>query len=256
MPRKAAPKVKKIERDSNGLVKGIDYTINEEGFVDWRKLINHDFLVPMDSKNKDKNPDDLNDKELLVLLHGYKELAQIRGYKSVEYTVTSPSPDYVIATCKIRWNPNFETEGEEVVFSGIGDASISNTNKLTRHFLAATAENRAFVRCVRSFLRINILGKDELGDAKITGPFNADPEPQGEKNDLTNPRHILSKLMNDTGISFDEVKQRLVSEGVEAEKFGSLDDVPNLKVFEYIPKLKALKEKLAEEQAEAKEQAK
>ena len=62
--------------------------------------------------------------------------------------------------------------------------------------------------------------------------------------------------MNDTGISFDEVKQRLVSEGVEAEKFGSLDDVPNLKVFEYIPKLKALKEKLAEEQAEAKEQAK
>ena len=64
MPRKAAPKVKKIERDSNGLVKGIDYTINEEGFVDWRKLINHDFLVPMDSKNKDKNPDDLNDKDL------------------------------------------------------------------------------------------------------------------------------------------------------------------------------------------------
>ncbi len=243
MPRKAALKVKKIERDDNGLIKGIDYTLNDEGFIDWRKLINHDFLVPMNPKDKGKNPDDLSDKQLLVLLHGYKELAQIRGYTSVNYSIVSPNPDYVIATCKIDWIPNFETEGKSIVFSGVGDASISNTNKLTRHFLAATAENRAFVRCVRSFLRINILGKDELGDMKIEPPAFVDSNSGNQDSDLTNPRIILSNLMKETGIDFDEVKQRLTSEGIESEEFSSLDDVPNLKIFEYIPKLRALKEK-------------
>ena len=243
MPRKAALKVKKIERDDNGLIKGIDYTLNDEGFIDWRKLINHDFLVPMNPKDKGKNPDYLSDKQLLVLLHGYKELAQIRGYTSVNYSIVSPNPDYVIATCKIDWIPNFETEGKSIVFSGVGDASISNTNKLTRHFLAATAENRAFVRCVRSFLRINILGKDELGDMKIEPPAFVDSNSGNQDSDLTNPRIILSNLMKETGIDFNEVKQRLTSEGIESEEFSSLDDVPNLKIFEYIPKLRALKEK-------------
>ena len=243
MPRKAAPKVKKIESDNNGLIKGISYTLNNEGLVDWRKLINHDFLVPMNPKDKGKNPDDLSDKQLLVLLHGYKELAQIRGYTSVNYDIVSPNPDYVIATCRISWIPNFETEDKEVVFSGVGDASISNTNKLTRHFLAATAENRAFVRCVRSFLRINILGKDELGDMKIEPPAFVDSNSDNQDANLTDPRIILSNLMRETKIDFKEVKKRLASEGVESEEFGSLDDVPNLKIFEYIPKLRALKEK-------------
>ena len=240
MPRKATPKIKKIERNNDGLIKGLDYKLTDEGFIDWRKMINPDFLVPKDRGNASKSIDDLEDRDLLVLLHGYKELAQVRGYTELTHEVSCPSQGYVVSVCKIKWIPNLETEGKEVTFSAIGDASIENTNSLTRYYLGATAENRAFVRCVSNFLKVNILGKDEIGNSKIVPP-----QQDGESGNLTNPRVILQKLMDITNVGFDDVKKRLVSDGVKgADEFSSLDDVSNIKIFEYIPKIKALKEKM------------
>ena len=75
---------------------------------------------------------------------------------NVRYEVTSPSPAYVVATCSIDWIPNYETEDRAVTFSAIGDASPHNTQSFAKFFLGPIAENRAFVRCVRNFLKINI----------------------------------------------------------------------------------------------------
>ena len=40
----------KITRDTDGLIKGVDYVFNEDGLIDWRKMIKTEHLVP----NKDR----------------------------------------------------------------------------------------------------------------------------------------------------------------------------------------------------------
>ena len=52
-------------------------------------------------------------------------------------------------------------------FSAIGDASPNNTESFARFYLGPIAENRAFVRCVRNFLKINVVAQEELGSTKM-----------------------------------------------------------------------------------------
>ena len=157
-------KLKKIKRDENGLITGgsVDYVFNENGFIDWRKMIKTEYLVPNLQKTSETDVTKLKDTELIILLGGIKELAQVRGYTDVRYDVKAPSPDYVVAVCSITFTPNYETEGKEVTFSAIGDAHPNNTAGFGQAFLAACAENRAFVRCVRNFLRVSIVANEEL----------------------------------------------------------------------------------------------
>ena len=84
---------------------------------------------------------------------------------------------------------NYETGGQPVSFSAIGDASLSNTFDFAQNYLAAIAENRAFVRCVRNFLKINIVAKDEIGPSN-SAIDTAKVESQDEKLD-SNPKNLL-----------------------------------------------------------------
>jgi len=103
-------KVNTLTIDKNGLVSGVDYIFDDSGLIDWRKMIKPEFLVPNRDRTNQTDVSKLKDHELIILLGGIKELAQIRGYTDVSYQVVSPSPEYVIATCKITWTPNYETE--------------------------------------------------------------------------------------------------------------------------------------------------
>ena len=129
MPRTKTVKRQAFVRDESGLITQpkIDYVFNEDGTVDWRKMVKEEFLVPNKQRTKETDVSKLEDYQLIVLLGGIKELAQIRGYTNVRYDVVSPSPDYVAATCSIDWIPNYETEDRPVTFSAIGDASPNNT---------------------------------------------------------------------------------------------------------------------------------
>jgi hypothetical protein len=236
-------KLKSIKRDENGLLTGVDYIFNKDGLIDWRKMIKSEFLVPNKDKTNETNVTKLKDYELIILLGGIKELAQIRGYTSVNYNVVSPSSDYVAATCSITWKPNYETEGEEVVFSAVGDASPHNTSGFGQIFLAACAENRAFVRCVRNFLRINIVAQEELqgGNPKVTGRKMVS-NPYDSSNIKSDPHSILGSSMKEKGISFDILKQKLIDEKFEdAEGLEEVSDIPKSKVFELIERIKKAK---------------
>ena len=236
-------KLKSIKRDKNGLLTDVNYIFNEDGLIDWRKMIKSEFLVPNKDRTNETDVTKLKDYQLIILLGGIKELAQIRGYTTVKYDVVSPSPEYVAATCSITWKPNYETEGEEVVFSAVGDASPHNTSGFGQIFLAACAENRAFVRCVRNFLRINIVAQEELqgNNAKFTpskGVSNPYDVPEG-KND---PHTILGSSMKEKGISFDILKQKLIDEKfTDAEELSEVSDIPKSKVFELIERIKKVK---------------
>lgn len=233
-------KAKKIDRDSQGLLKGVDYKFTDEGLIDWRKMLSDKWLYPNPSKNlSTQDVSKLKDTDLCILLGGIKELAQIRGYTNIKYDVTCPSSDYVIANCTITWVPNFETEDKEVSFSSLGDASPNNTDNFARQYLAPIAENRAFVRCVRNFLRINIVAQDELAKRFKDGNFQVSTPQQAE---LASPTALLEKLMKEKGVDFQRVKNRLVRQKYkDADKIESIKEIPALKIFELIEDLNKVK---------------
>lgn len=225
-----------ITRNRYGLLenKNINYIYNEDGSINWRKMVKTEYLVPNRQKTQETDVSKLEDKDLLILLGGIKELAQIRGYSKVEYKVVSANENYFATSCRITWLPNYETGDKEIIFESLADASSGNTKSFARYFLAAIAENRAFVRCVRNFLKINIVGQEELGDAKLIE--------ESIQDNPTSPVTLLEKVMKEKGISFDNLKKKLSKEKFEnADSFESINDIPKVKIFELIDRIKNVK---------------
>ena len=122
------------------------------------------------------------------------------------------------------------------MFESLADATLNNTKSFARFFLAAIAENRAFVRCVRNFLKINIVSQEELGDAKLLD------EVLEKQENPTSPQSLLDKLMKEKNISFEVIKDRLVKEKFEnSESIASIQDIPKSKIFELINRIKKSK---------------
>lgn len=223
-------------RNQYGLLENasISYIYNEDGSINWRKMVKQEYLVPNRQKSQEKDVSKLEDKDLLILLGGIKELAQIRGYSKVEYKVVSANENYFATSCRITWLPNYETSGGEVVFESLADATSGNTKSFARYFLAAIAENRAFVRCVRNFLKINIVSQEELGDAKLIE--------ESIQESPTSPISLLEKVMKDKSISFENLKKKLIKEKFDnAEALNSVNDIPKVKIFELIDRIKNAK---------------
>lgn len=225
-----------IKRNKYGLLENanINYVYNDDGTINWRKMVKTEYLVPNRQKTQETDVSKLEDKDLLILLGGIKELAQIRGYSKVEYKTVAASESYFATSCRITWEPNYETGGKEIVFESLADASHNNTKSFARYFLAAIAENRAFVRCVRNFLKINIVSQEELGDAKLID------EPQ--QDNPTSPVVLLEKVMQDKNISFEKLKKKLTKENFDgASSLESVNDIPKVKIFELIDRIKNVK---------------
>jgi hypothetical protein len=232
-PSNKPPKVS--TRNKYGLIEdsNVNYVYNEDGTINWRKMVKTEYLVPNRQKTQETDVSKLEDKDLLILLGGIKELAQIRGYTSVEYKVVAASDNYFATSCKIKWIPNYETNGRVIEFEALADATPNNTKSFARFFLAAIAENRAFVRCVRNFLKINIVSQEELGDAKLSY------ESSSSQDNPTSPHVLLEKVMKEKGISFDTLKSKLIKEKFEnAESLSSINDISKAKIFELIERLK------------------
>lgn len=226
-----------IRRNKYGLLEDekINYVYNEDGTINWRKMVKQEYLVPNRQKTQETDVSKLEDKDLLILLGGIKELAQIRGYTSVEYKVVSASDSYFATACKIKWIPNYETGGKTIEFEALADASNTNTKSFARFFLAAIAENRAFVRCVRNFLKINIVSQEELGDVKLV------EDNSGHHDNPTSPHLLLEKTMKDKNVTLDILKKRLIKEKFEnAENINAISDIPKVKIFELIERIKSL----------------
>ena len=232
-PLNKPPKVS--TRNKYGLIEdeGVKYIYNDDGTINWRKMVKTEYLVPNRQKTQETDVSKLEDKDLLILLGGIKELAQIRGYTSVEYKVVAASEGYFATSCKIKWIPNYETNGRVIEFEALADATVNNTKSFARFFLAAIAENRAFVRCVRNFLKINIVSQEELGDAKLLD------EGTVIQDNPTSPHVLLEKVMKDKNISFDILKNKLIKEKFDnAENLNNINDIPKAKIFELIDRLK------------------
>jgi hypothetical protein len=224
-----------ITRNKYGLLENatINYIYNEDGTINWRKMVKTEYLVPNRQKTQETDVSKIEDKDLLILLGGIKELAQIRGYSKVEYKVVGANENYFATSCRITWIPNYETEEKEIIFEALADATISNTKSFARFFLAAIAENRAFVRCVRNFLKINIVSQEELGDAKLIYD-----SPVSQENP-TSPYVLLERVMKEKDITFEHLKKKLLKE--DNQEVNSINDISKVKIFELIERIKKVK---------------
>ena len=226
-----------VQRNIYGLLEdeNISYVFNADNTINWRAMIKSHYLVPNRQKTSETDVSKLEDKDLLILLGGIKELAQIRGFTDVSYKVVAASENYFATSCRITWIPNYETNNKEIVFEALADASHFNTKSFAKYFLAAIAENRAFVRCVRNFLKINIVGQEELGDAKIVEELPVETNP-------TSPQALLEKVMIEKNITFDILKKKLIKENFDnAENLESIKDISKNKIFELIERIKNAK---------------
>ncbi len=157
------------------------------------------------------------------------------------YKVHQASPEYVCASCSIVWISNHETEGSEsILFEAIADASVDNTKGFTEtdgikvQYLAAIAENRAFCRAVRNFLRINIVAHEECKNVKISKP--------SPNVNAASPDIFLSTLMKEKDIEFEAIKAKMIKESVKgAVEWNSVKDIPRLKMFELIERMQKKK---------------
>lgn len=156
---------KSFQRDEHGLLKNIQYVFNSDGSINWRKMVDDKHLFPNAQAFNGAPPTSIEgipDHKLLIKLAGIKELASLRGFSDVSYKVIKCELDHVAVVCNITFIGNYETGGESISFEDMANATLDNTHDFGQSFLETMACNRSFVRAVRNFLNIHIVGADEI----------------------------------------------------------------------------------------------
>lgn len=236
----------KYSRDEAGLLRSVDHQFNEDGSINWRAMVDSKYLFPnkswFEARNKPmpKSVDGLQDNQLLIKLAGIKELAKLRGYNSVRYNVIKCEKDHVAIKCEISWVPNFENPSQEsdylpasTQFEDVANATTENTSSFATKFLETIAANRAFVRCVRNFLNVHIVGDDEI-DKSNGLPQHPEADEVEPLKKLT-PNGVLESLASSKlkCNSFNDFKDKLrelwtlsLYKNDDAKNWKSYDDVP------------------------------
>lgn len=208
--------IAKYKRGHHGLFDHIEYSFNEDGSVRWRDMIKPEFLYvnrgwfECRQKEVPNSIEGLDDKQLSITLGGIKELAKLRGYSRVRFDLSrDQGNDYISSSCEIDWIPNYETDFKPVTYQDCANASFDNTDSFCHKFLETMACNRAFVRCVRNFLNIHIVGADEI-DRSQGGTNNSAEDSSSNDLSFLKPYGLLEKTAKDKGISsFEAFKEWL-----------------------------------------------
>ena len=234
------------KRDEHGLLENVDYIFNEDGSVNWRAMIKPEFLYPnrdwFNYRNKPvpDSSEGLADNQLLIMLGGIKELARLRSFENVSFEVDNVSESYVVASCEILWSSNYESGKERVAYQDVANATLDNTDSFASKFLETIACNRAFVRCVRNFLNIHIVGADEIDKSKGA---NNSISVESVEAAATTPIGLLQKtLLSKKGVSsFEDFIEMLkvfwkdeTYKNEDVAKWKSWKDVPSKEIRKLI----------------------
>jgi hypothetical protein len=270
--------------DTTGLVEGVEYPRLPNGRIDWKALINP-VHITFNAKNPKlateisttygapadtlvyadvvaKQP--VADKHILVLLAGFIEVAELRGYQASEVTQLAVDQGIVAVGHSITWLPN-EEEPNGKTSSGTADATLDNTGGFG--YLAAMAGNRAFVRAVKNGLGIRILGFDEIAkkDDALPEAGNA-PSPQVVTSP-GNPIAILKRTASECGFTLEDVRKSASKRYIKETEASAKDpktirtietDPSTWKSFDDVPKrdclvlVEAMKNAAAKAKATAK----
>ncbi len=235
------------KRNELGLLEGVNYEYNQDGSVNWRAMVAPEHLYPnkgwFEARNKPmpQSIEGLADHQLLIKLSGIKELAKLRGFTRVHYDVIKCEIDHVSVKCEINWIPNFENPKNEsdflppsTSFEDLANATVHNTSSFAQKFLETIAANRAFVRCVRNFLNVHIVGADEIDTSDGKSPLVSSTNPE-RFNKLT----LLMEKVNLSEDDFETFKDIL--RGLWKSGKYKNDNVSDWEEWEDIPKKEIMK---------------
>ena len=231
----------KYKRNEFGLVEGVEYKYNEDGSINWRAMIPAEHLYPnkgwFEARNQPmpNSTEGLEDYQLLIKLSGIKELAKLRGFSNVNYDVVKCEMDHVAIKCSIGWLGNFESENQPIAFQDIANATAYNTTNFAQKFLETIATNRAFVRCVRNFLNIHIVGADEIDTS------NNKSAPMQQESVAYGPLNVLMSQVKLSGSDQDFEIFKEILRGLYKNNAYKNKDVKNWKTWGNIPKTEITK---------------
>ena len=109
---------------------------------------------------------------------------------------------------------------------------LANTDNFCAKFLETIACNRAFVRCVRNYLNIHIVGADEIDKSKGAPAQTYESDSEFS---ITTPVDLLQKTLRDKHSvdSFDDCKELLRElwksdkyRNEDAKEWSSYKDIP------------------------------
>jgi len=227
---KKEEKSNEFKRNELGLFDNIEYKYLPNGYVDWRAMVDTKFLVPNSTYFTGKglpipiSIEGLPDEQLLIRLAGVRELARLRGIERVERPISYQLPDGgAVASCKITFIPNFETNFQPLIYEEVASATRENCNYV--NYAETLACNRSFVRAVKSALNIYILSDEE---------FKKEPA-SNSTDDQTTPLACLKEvLLNEKyNIStFEGLVQYLSKTSLYKNR---IEEIQSWKSFEGIP---------------------
>lgn len=191
----------KYTRDEDGLIASIEHIENEDGSINWRAMVKPEFLFPnrewFEKREKEvpKTIEDLKDEQLCINLAGIKELASLRGFNTVDFDVVRSDDQHATVKCTIEFIGNYETNDRPITFSSVANATAMNTSNFGDKFLETFAENRAFIRCVRNFLKVHVVGDEEID--KSDPSKNIKAEDSSSTSASITPVGLLKKTLFD-----------------------------------------------------------
>lgn len=176
------------------------------------------------------------EENLIIKLAGFKHIAHLRGMTSVDYRVEHISPEHVSAQCQISFNEAIVTDGDKEYYfprmhiSGVANATTLNTSYPFSMFLESMAENRAFIRAIKTAFNINILGAEEL-QIQSTAQTSLIGDEEGCKT----PQESLKGLVLGKGKSFPDLLESLKKKKwANCEKWKDFADVPSEECIQII----------------------
>ncbi len=221
-----------FRRNSHGLLTHLTYHFRPDGTVDWRKMAPADSIYAREGAPAVPIAE-LPDKDVIISIQGLRALAQIRGFNHINYSVHVASEMYFATTCSVSWIGNYETDGKTILTQAHAATSTNNTDGFAQAYLAEIAENRALSRCIRGFLRISAVAKEEFSNSK---PFEAEVP-----STAMSTVGILEELMQQKSVDWDFLKKKLITEKFAgAENLESVSQIPPHKVLDLIERFKKL----------------
>lgn len=208
--------------------------------IDWKAKIEEKYLYTKNDKYKDKPIKEVPENDLLLKLGGVQELARLRGFESVEYDISHIEHDHVFAKCRITWAAS-RVDGHDLprqVFESVASAKSSGVGPKMADYLETVAENRAFVRAVRRYLGVNIVGEDEINKTSAVKAAEAKSVPEKEivrPSKMPNALDVLISVCKTRKISVDDLKKMAEDLAKESKIAVSPETVWEWKSFGDIP---------------------
>lgn len=213
-----------VETDPRfGLIENIEYSLDENGFIDWKAMLPQKYLFINEQKLKElgkdapESIDEIEDSMKMVKLGGIKWLARIRGYEGVSFTLLENAPNAVVK-CKIDWVPNIENP-LGASYEEIASCGPSNSDSFSKKYLEVIASNRAFARCVRNFLNIDIVSEEEVATDNTPSQSSSN---SGSVS--VDPQSIFINICKEKGMSLDEIVQFCISQDESLSTLDGLDE--------------------------------